>query len=523
MNPIEKAGQLFIITVESDELDDNLKHSIDHYNIGGLILFQRNLTSLQRTIRFIRDVQAYAKKAGRPPLWISIDQEGGGISYLFKEMAVSPGNMNLAAGPNAEAHAEKAYSIMAAQLNAIGFNMNYAPLLDVNNNPDNPVIGTRAFSEDVDEVSRLSAIAANAQQKEGILACGKHFPGHGDTTVDSHLSLPVLSKTMDDMYNLELKPFIHAFNHGMKAVMTAHIVFSTIDPDRPATLSPAILKGILRDKLSYDGLIITDSMEMEAIASFYGKETGTKMALEAGVNIILACGRNYPAQWAMIEAAAKAMNNETIMQNINDSLALQHQFKEAWIDTSFPLSEKEVIEKCHAPSAHEKMTAIAADGITVLQNPKQLLTDAWRHTLLISQTSFNDENYQGERTNPAIDAPVFKDMTQVFTRSEVPDASEKDTVLKQLTHHDRVIILLNTRRHLEEEWEAFIREIHEQNQHIVVVSLWNPQLFRNLKTLDGLTMVATYSNTSHTIHALSDILCGKKQAIGQLPVTVDLR
>nr|WP_062051151.1 glycoside hydrolase family 3 N-terminal domain-containing protein [Bacillus sp. JCM 19034] len=170
----EKVGQLFIIAVQNDELDDSLKRAIKHYNVGGVILFQRNLRQLSNVISFIRDIQLYAKKVGRPPLWISIDQEGGGISYLWEGTAVSPGNMLLGATNNPQ-NAYNAHYHMGLQLKKIGFNMNFSPVLDINNNPENPVIGARSFGEAKELVTEMGIQAIQGLHNAKIMPAASTF------------------------------------------------------------------------------------------------------------------------------------------------------------------------------------------------------------------------------------------------------------------------------------------------------------------------------------------------------------
>src|SRR5205823_4953521 len=217
---------------------------------------------------------------------VSVDQEGGMVNRFKAPLHQFSGNMAL--GAIASADPEEGVELTRAQaaaqakeLRAIGVNWNFAPVADVNNNPDNPIIGVRSYGESPELVARLAAAAVQGYQSAGMLACAKHFPGHGDTCVDSHLALPTVHADRPRLDSVELLPFKHLIDRGVGAIMTTHVIFPALDPDHPATLSRAILTDLLRTGLGFDGLLITDCLEMEAIAGTIGTARGAVEALKA--------------------------------------------------------------------------------------------------------------------------------------------------------------------------------------------------------------------------------------------------
>ncbi|MFF8022638.1 glycoside hydrolase family 3 protein [Streptomyces sp. NPDC007896] len=248
-------------------------------------LFGRNIVSPEQLAALTAQL-----RAERDDVLVAIDEEGGDVTRLEVRAGSSyPGNHALGAVDDVELTREVA-SALGHRLAACGVNLNWAPSADVNSNPDNPVIGVRSFGADTDLVARHTAAYVTGLQSAGVAACTKHFPGHGDTAVDSHHALPRIDADLSVIEARELAPFRAAIAAGTRAVMSAHILVPALDPDRPATLSRRILTGLLREELGYDGLIVTDGMEMQAIAGTYGIERGSVLAIAAGADAICVGG-----------------------------------------------------------------------------------------------------------------------------------------------------------------------------------------------------------------------------------------
>jgi beta-N-acetylhexosaminidase len=245
------------------------------------------------------------KAAAGRPLLLAVDQEGGQVARLRRGFTEIPPMRAVGATGDA-ALARELGSAIGRELRAVGFDMNYAPVLDIDTNPDNPVIAARSFGRTPELVTGLGLALAAGLQEAGVAACAKHFPGHGDTSQDSHLELPRLPHAMERLERVELAPFRAAAEAGVASFMTAHVIFEAVDSKHPATMSPPVLTGILRKKLGYDGLVVTDDLEMKAIADNYGVEDTVRLGLNAGVDHFLCCHTAELAHRA-IEAIIKAV------------------------------------------------------------------------------------------------------------------------------------------------------------------------------------------------------------------------
>ena len=281
------------------EINSEVAEVIDKYDLGGVILFAENVKEISQTTTLIHDLQKVAinDEDGNLPLLITLDQEGGIVTRLGEGTNL-PGNMALGATRSEKSSYDAGY-VIGKELNALGVNVDFAPVLDTNNNPENPVIGVRSISSNPELVGKLGKNIAKGIQDQGVAATAKHFPGHGDTATDSHYGLPMVDKSIEELRETELKPFKIAIENGIDMIMTAHIQFPQIEKDTfiskkdgsqisiPATLSDDIIKGILREEMEYDGVVITDAMNMKAISDHFGELESTKMAINAGIDIIL--------------------------------------------------------------------------------------------------------------------------------------------------------------------------------------------------------------------------------------------
>ena len=278
-------GQRIMAGFPGTEIDEEFRALIHDYKIGNVILFRRNVESRAQLARLCGELKELIfSETGAQP-FIAIDQEGGVVTRLSDDMINTPGGMALsAAGGDAP---YRAGYITACELSRAGVNFNLAPVLDVNSNPDNPVIGVRSFGDDPEKVLENALMFLKGTLDGGVMACGKHFPGHGDTAVDSHLGLPAVGKARAELDSCELRPFRAAIKAGIPAIMTSHVLFPQLEPERlPATMSRRILTGLLRDELGFGGIIISDCMEMQAIAKYYGTVNGAAASIAAGADLV---------------------------------------------------------------------------------------------------------------------------------------------------------------------------------------------------------------------------------------------
>jgi beta-N-acetylhexosaminidase len=248
---------------------------------------------------------------------LAIDQEGGQVARLREGFTEIP-PMRAVGATGSAALARELGQLIGRELRAVGFDMNYGPVLDIDTNPQNPIIAARSFGRTPELVTELGLSLAGGLQEVGVAACGKHFPGHGDTSQDSHLELPTLPHAMERLERVELAPFRAAAKVGIASFMTAHVIFQAVDSKYPATMSRAVLTGILRDKLGYDGVVVTDDVEMKAIADNYGIEEAVLLGLDAGVDHFLCCHTAAQAHRA-IDAIVRAVENGKLRRETLDS------------------------------------------------------------------------------------------------------------------------------------------------------------------------------------------------------------
>jgi beta-N-acetylhexosaminidase len=281
----EKIGQLFMVGIEGETLGSHERLPLEEYDFGGVILFDRNCREPRRILSLCRDLWNTA--AGMPP-FIAIDQEGGRVHRLPYPFTHFPPAARLGATGDTRLAYEAGHAA-AAELALAGINLNFAPVLDVDSNPQNPVIADRAFGTTSQRVIEMSSAWARGSREGGIIPCGKHFPGHGGTDKDSHVDLPLVAKPLDQLSSVELPPFAAACKHRLEALMTAHVLYPALDPDLPATLSEKIVAGLLRHQLGYDGVVFSDDMEMKAISDRYDHAEAALLAARSGIDVLLFC------------------------------------------------------------------------------------------------------------------------------------------------------------------------------------------------------------------------------------------
>jgi beta-N-acetylhexosaminidase len=283
---VSRPGQLLFAGFPGLEVPPDLAERIREGRIGGVVLFSRNVGSPEALRSLIAELHALAPSDA--PLTVAVDQEGGRVQRLRSPWTEWPPMRAL--GDRSPEETAAFARALAVEVAAAGFDLDFAPCVDVDSNADNPVIGDRSFARDPQLVSAHVAAFVRAFQAAGIGACAKHFPGHGDTTVDSHLDLPRLDHDLDRLREVELPPFRAAIEAGVASVMTAHVLFTRLDTERPATLSPTVMR-LLREELAYDGLVFSDDIEMRAVADRFSVDECSLGALEAGVDALLVCSR----------------------------------------------------------------------------------------------------------------------------------------------------------------------------------------------------------------------------------------
>ncbi len=280
----EKAAQTIVTGIVSTSVDSKFK-SLAKRGVGGVILFDQNIKNSDQLIKLTNEIKA---AAGDIPILIGMDEEGGRVTRLPSDVLSMPSAYSLAKSGDPK-YVQSAWKNLSSQIKSFGLSTGFSPVLDIWSNPDNEAIGDRAFGRTANEVCSYGMAALQAMLSENVIAVAKHFPGHGDTDVDSHYGLPIVSKTEKDLDKMELRPFKAAIKNGVPAIMVAHILCTKLDPDNPATLSRRIVTDLLKKELGFDGVVFTDDLTMGAISESYTVAEASVKALNAGCDMILSC------------------------------------------------------------------------------------------------------------------------------------------------------------------------------------------------------------------------------------------
>jgi len=314
----EKIGQLVIVGLDGYVNDENSTYLIEKYRVGGFVLLKQNVKDTEQLLELMNSLKK-TNAANKIPLFLAIDEEGGRISRLPDDFKKLPSSGRIGQA-NDKRLAYQAGSLLAEMLKTIGLNMNFAPVLDINSNPENPVIGDRAFGVSSELVTELGMEAMSGIKAQGIIPVIKHFPGHGDTDVDSHVGLPVVEASLSRLESFELIPFKTAIENQADAIMIAHILLPKIDPNNPASFSKPIITDLLRKKMNFDGVVITDDLTMGAVVNNYDLGEAAVESLKAGSDIILVC-HDYEKEVRVIEAIKKAVETGKITEErVDESL-----------------------------------------------------------------------------------------------------------------------------------------------------------------------------------------------------------
>lgn len=531
MSLSRKLARMIMVDIPGTTLSASERALLADPAWGGVILFARNCADRVQLAGLCADLHA---AAGDQALLVGIDQEGGSVNrFAFPESPMSPGNMALAATGSTEM-AREAARLVGADLCELGFNLNFAPCVDTNCNPLNPIIGVRSFGEDPRMVARFGVAAAQGYREGGVIPTAKHFPGHGDTSLDTHLALAVVRHERERLDRVELHPFRVLVENGIEVIMTAHIVYPALSGDEalPATLSPRILTGFLRDEWGFDGVIITDSMAMHAIARRFGTGEAAVMAVEAGADIVLACGTHesqLETHAALLQAAQEGRLTEERIDASLSRLARLHGQIARYRKAAEPLPA----------DARERMLAITRAGITVVRDERAILpllrpggprphadqppvppsSHACRR-LLLAAPSHVSRSPHGELGVPfplarllrhrgfEVDERLFSLLEPTFDVAGTVAAAEAA---------EAIVVCLHARDRLSTEQEALVNGLCATGRPVVAVAINSPYVLAQVPA--GAACVCTYSYTEVSMQALGDVLAGLTPPTGQLPVS----
>lgn len=496
---------------EQDNLNicTHAKILTDDFKVGGIILLGRNVQSPEQIASTLNELQ----ERSEVPLFISADQEGGLITRMKHPFTTFPGNMAIGATRSVDYALESAKAI-ARELTAVGVNMNFAPCVDVNNNPANPIIGIRSFGESPEMVAELGVAAIDGYESLGVLACVKHFPGHGDTSTDTHLALPSIPYRKKRLEEVELKPFRAAIENGVPMVMTSHICFTSLDKEFPATLSSKVLTKLLRKTLGFPGLIVTDCMEMKAIADNFGAAEAAVLAVKAGTDILLAC-HTLEVQAQIRTALVKAVESGEIPESrIDKSVERILAAKEKYRLAERRRSDVKAIRQSVGSDTHRGLEReIAERSVTVLKNEGSVLPLKLGNTDQILVTGLDPATDQ-----LAAAMRKYHPNTRLARISNEPTEKELDQV-KSLIGQSKVVVFTTCPA---EPWTRSLIADDDSGtsngKPVVVIAAREPYDLRHYpKAKAGL---ATYGYPDATVQAAADMIFGRIRPLGKLPVSI---
>ncbi len=512
LTSLQKIGQRFAAGFPSYEISDDFVRLVKEYKIGNVILFKENIKSKEQLSSLCIQLQALIQRETGHPAFIAIDQEGGVVSRLSSDAAVIPSAMAIAATGN-DQNAYEAGQITGLELMAMGVNMNLAPDMDVNSNPRNPVIGVRSYGDTEEAVSSFGTQMIRGLRDAGILCTAKHFPGHGDTAVDSHLGLPCVVKTLEELEACELKPFRAAIQSGVSAVMTSHILFPRLEPDGlPATMSRNIITDLLKKELGFTGLILSDCMMMNAIQGHFGTVNGCLMAAKAGVDLIFishSCDLAGEAAHAMLEAYE---NGKLDRDEMDASVQKMLQFKEDLMKRTVP--DLQVVG-CQAH--REAVSRMMAEAVTEVNVPPAGRPVLGASPLFLGCYPFRP-TIASNPEDQGISFPRFmaeKMGGDLLMTSIDPIEAEIEAAVKTASGHT-CLVVGTYNGHLKPGQIALVKALCLTGIPTVCVALRNPYDLKDLPP--EIYMLATYAYDNLSMNAVANVLSLKAKAPGRLPV-----
>lgn len=524
----DQIGQLFMVGFDGLHPTAALTDLIERERIGGVVLFARNIHDAQQVSELTAELQSTAKAAGHAaPLLIATDQEHGVVRRLGAGATPFPGNMAQGAIGSEQCTSDIAYAT-GRELRALGINMNLAPVVDVNNNPANPVIGVRSFGENPQAVARLGAAAVRGYRTAGMISCLKHFPGHGDTTLDSHLTLPTIPHSLERLEAVELIPFEQGIAAGADAIMVAHVVFPALTGDAtlPATVAPAIVRGLLRERLGFSGVVVTDCLEMSAISEGIGTEEAAWLALRAGVDII-AISHRADRQRGAIERVRAAVASGALAREALEAAAervrrLKARSHLAWEDDRvFPTPDREGYRARSERAYAESVTVVWGDTelATLRQTSGERLLVLYPRQDTLTLAEDGDDDTVRDR----VDAMVADAVRRYYPHAELvsfplrPTPEQIAPIVATARQAD-VVLAITLSAHLFPPQKDLLRQVLAGEQPVFGVAARSPYdvaLFPRLRAA-----LAIYEYSLPALTAAMRVIRGEISASGRLPVSV---
>lgn len=506
----EKLGQLLFVGFDGYEYNDHIKTMVEEYKVGNVILFTRNIKDLKQLAQLNKTLhEEIVKHTGIMP-FISIDQEGGIVTRIMNGATFCPGAMTIAAtnSDNSRIIGE----IMGDELTHLGINVNLAPILDVNNNPKNPVIGVRSYSDDPKVVSQYGLNFIKGLQSKGIIATAKHFPGHGDVEVDSHLGLPIVNHDKNRLSEIELYPFKQALD-TVDAIMSAHILFNAYEENGlPATLSKKVLTDLLRKELGYQGLIISDCMEMKAIDDIYTTAVGVMMGLEAGLDMAF-ISHTMEKQINALKLIEEAINEGKItLAQIDEKVnrILKYKAKVSSIIEKNFLHNSQALDYFNGNHNKEIAQSIVDNSLTLVKGERFLLTDK---TLLLATIPYATTIAEDMLDPRNIIDMVRKEIPSIDCM-KMPMNEVDENILKAVDNYDTIFVC-SYNANINHQQAKLINLIMAKGKRLFVLSTRNPY---DLLALDVDNFASLYEYTPNSVKTIIKYLKGEIAPRGKLPI-----
>jgi beta-N-acetylhexosaminidase len=522
----EKVGQMFMTYAygtDADQADprnrseygvDSHAELIEQYHLGGIIYFawSDNVQNPRQIARLSNGVQRAATSSGAEiPALISTDQEQGLVVRVTEPATQFPGNMALGAARDPRL-AKSAAQITGEELRAMGINQNFAPVADVNVNPENPVIGVRSFSSNPDLASSLTEAQVRGYQREDVASTSKHFPGHGDTNVDSHTGLPVIDHTVDELERIDLPPFEAAIGARVESIMTAHIVVPALDDSgRPATLSQPILTDLLRRQMNFDGVVVTDALDMQGVREMFGDDRVPVEAIKAGADLMLMPPEFDVAYRAVLDAVRSGeISEDRIDQSVYRLLRLKerlglfekHFVKENKVD-------RVVGTRRHLETADE----VTERTVTLVKNDAGTLPlrAGTGQSALVTGWGVTTTATLGSQVRERGLAAVVRETGVAPSDAAIADA-------RAAAERNDLVIVVTNRAWSSPAQQRLVAELVDTGKPVIVAAVRDPYDIAHLPGVD--TYVATYSYAGVSVRALAKTLFGELNPSGRLPVDI---
>lgn len=510
MNIEQLVGQRFCVGFQGLTAPDYILEWIREGRVGGIILFARNIESPEQVADLCRSLH----EAAPTPLMIGIDQEGGMVARLRQPQGFteSPGAMALAAAQDGTEQSKAVSKVLGDEMRALGINWNYAPAVDLSYNADNPTVGTRSYGRDSQAVGELAAAAVKGFQAGGVAACAKHFPGLGNTSVDSHLDLPTLDTPVDDLLAQDLVPYRDVVAADIASIMTTHTIFSTLDEDYPATLSPIIIKQLLRDELGFEGVVTTDCLEMQAITKNYGAGESAVLAALAGVDILLVSHTR-----SMQEAAYDALLEAAKSGRLSGDAIETSQARIDALKGQFAIKADE-INAASVGSEHHLQQAMSAaqKAIAVVKNDGAFPLSSGQKVGLVEFNSHMESEVM-EREEPTSFVAIFKnEMSDVEAMAvhAVRPSDEQIQAAMQLADSVDTLVVVTRNAHLVAAQKDLAQKLMDSSNKSVLVALRNPY---DADVLQADTLICTHGDSIPSLQAVAQALVGQFVPDGKRP------